>query len=106
MQLVTWGHIAQMSLVLARDGGELRLFKADREAAYKQLPISPDDQWTAIVALCHPTSGKWFGFATRTLVYGSVAAVLHYNILSSIWTALVCQLLGIPFWGTLVILPP
>ena len=52
-----------------------------------------------MVALRHPTSGKWFGFVTRTLVFGSVAAVLHYNILSRIWSALCCHLLGIPLVG-------
>ena len=96
IHLVTWDHIAHLSRMLTKDGGEWHLFKSDHEAAYKQLPISPDDQWGGIVALRRPASGKWLGFATRTLVIGSFAAVLRYNILSAIWTAPVFQLLGIP----------
>ena len=106
IQLVTWGHISKLSRLLTQDGGEWHLCKADREAAYKQLPISPDDQWAEIVAMRHPTSGKWFGFVTRTPVFGSVAALLHYNILSGIWKALASHLLGTPQWCILATFPP
>ena len=99
IQLVSWDHLARLSRLLSKPGEEWHLFKADHEAAYKQLPIDPADQKTAIVALRHPKSGKWFGFITRTLVFGSVAAVLHYNILSRIWTSICCRLLGIPIVG-------
>ena len=99
IKLVSWGHLAQLSSITTEQGDEWHLFKADHEDAYKQLPIAPDDQQTAIVALRNPTSGNWFGFATRTLVFGSVADVLRYNVLSRIWAALCVRLLGIPLVG-------
>ena len=85
---MSWGHLAQLPHLCGGKSDEWRLFKADREAAYKKLPIEPADQCTAIVAISHPQSLKWFGFVTRALVFGSVAAVLRYNILSGIWSAI------------------
>ena len=96
---VTWGHIDQIPSILTKDGCEWRLIKADREAAYKQPPIAPADQWAEIVALRRPNSGKLLGFVARTLVFGSVSAVLRYNALSRIWTAPARHLLGRPCWG-------
>ena len=75
------------------------MFKADHKAAYKQLPIDPSDQASAIVALRHPLGGKWYGFVTRTLIFGSVAAGLHYNVLSRILTALVNRYLDLSLVG-------
>ena len=99
IKLASWGHLAQLSSIMAEQGDDWHLFKTDHEAAYKQLPIAPADQQTAIVALRRPSSGNWFGFVTRTLVFGSVAAVLHYNVISRIWAALCCRPLGIPLAG-------
>ena len=75
------------------------MFKADHKAAYKQLPIDPADQETAIIALRHPSNSRWYGFVTRALIFGSVAAVLHYNVFSRIIVALVNRYLGIPLLG-------
>ena len=99
IKLAPRGHLAQLSSIMAEQGDDWHLFKDDHEAAYKKLPIAPDDQQTAIVALRHPKSGNWFGFVARTLVFGSVADVLRYNVLPRIWAALCCRLLGIPLVG-------
>ena len=96
IQLVSWDHSAQLSQLCGGDSDESHLFKADHEAAYKQLPIAPSDQCTAIVAIRRPQSMKWFGFVTRTLVFGSVAAVIHYNILSGIWSTIFARPMLIP----------
>ena len=72
------------------------MLKADREDAYKQLPLRPQAQARAIIALKHQVTGKWFGFFSRTLVFGATDAVLHYNVLPRMITALVNRLLGIP----------
>ena len=96
IQLVSWGHLAQLSQLCGEDGDEWHLLKADHEAAYKQLPMSPADQYIAVVALRRPQSRKWFGFAARTLVFGSVAAVLHYNIMSGIWSTIFAKSTLIP----------
>ena len=83
IRLVSWGHLVQLSHLLSKPrNADFGLFKADREAAYKQLPIDPEDQRGAIVAPRRPQSGKWFGFITRALIFGAVAAVLHYNVFS------------------------
>ena len=70
IQLVSWGNIAQLTNLLASKGGDWVMFKADRKAAYKQLPIDPADQASAIVAPRHPMGGKWYGFVTRALIFG------------------------------------
>ena len=95
-QLLSWDHISQISQLMAEKMGDWVLFKADHESAYKQLPIRPADMKTAIIALRNPATGKWFGFVTRTLVFGSIAAVLHYNVFSRILAELTIRCLGIP----------
>ena len=70
--------------------------KAGHEAAYKHRPLSPKDHRNAIIALRHPSNGKWFGSPSRTLDCGGAAAVLHYNVFSRMATALANQLFGIP----------
>ena len=95
-QLLSWDHISQLSQLMSEKGGDWSLFKADHESAYKQLPIRPADMKTAIIALKHPSSGKWFGFVTRTLIFGSIAAVLHYNVFSRILAELSIRCLGLP----------
>ena len=99
IQLVSRGHITQLANFLAGDGGDWVMFKADHEAAYKQLPLNPLDMRNAIVALRDPTSKRWYGFVSRTLVFGSADAVLHYNIFPRIITALTNRCLGIALVG-------
>ena len=73
--------------------------KEDRKAANKQLPIDPADQNAAIIALRRPTEHRWYGFVTRTLISGSLADVLHYNVLPRLLVVLVNRYLGIPMVG-------
>ena len=94
--LVSWDYMVQIPQLLSQGWGDWSLFKADHEAGYKQLPIDPADQRFAIVALCHPVTHLWYGFVTRALLFGSVAASLHYNALSRILAALTARCLGIP----------
>ena len=96
IQLVSWDHISELSSLLNNHRDDWEMLKADHEAAYKQLPMAPSDQDTAVIALRCPLDGLWYGFASRTLVFGSIAAVLHYNIFSRVITDLVNQLFGIP----------
>ena len=96
IKLVSWGHVSQMCRSYAVDGRHCALFKADREAAYKQLPIDPADQSCAIIALRNPTTGKWHGFRSRTFMFGSVADVLRYNVSSRPITAIFNRMFGIP----------
>ena len=79
IQLVSRGHIACLSQLLSRDGGDWVLVKADHEAAYKQPPIDPRDRRHAIASLRNPLTHTWQGCVARTWICGSVAAVLRYN---------------------------
>ena len=95
-QLVSWGHMARLSQLLVKEGGDWALTKAGHEAACKQLPIEPRDQRHVIVALRRPRAHTWRGFATRALIAGSIDAVLHYNVLRRIISTLVNRFCGIP----------
>ena len=109
IKLVSWDHLAQLCRRSCDKSRDWALFKADHEAAYKQLPLRPQDQAYAIIALKHPTDGRWFGFVSRTLVFGATAAVSHYNVFSRLITALVNRLFGIPlicFFGDFAALIP
>ena len=96
IKLVSWDHIAQISHLISEGKLELGMVKADHEAAYKQLPIDPDDQALTIIALRCPTDNKWYGFVTRTLVFGVVAAVLRYNVFPRAVSCGICRVFGIP----------
>ena len=109
IKLVSWGHVSQLCRRYASGGRDWALFKADHEAAYKQLPLDAQGQDAAIIALRRPTSGKWFGFRSRTLMFGSLAAVLHYNIFHRLITALFNRLFRTPlifFFDDFAALPP
>ena len=56
--LATCDHISRLSRLMSAEGGEWRLFAADREAEYKKRPISMDGQKTAIVSLRRPPLGN------------------------------------------------
>ena len=103
---MSWGHISQLSSLLNNGVDDWELFKADHEAAYKQRPLALDDLDTAIIALRNPQDKLWYGFDSRTLVFGSIEAVIHYNAFSRLITELVCQLFGIPLVGFSVIFQP
>ena len=71
-------------------------FKADHASAYKQLPLDPTDQPTAVVALREPRSGTWHACVPRTLLFGAVAAVLHYNCFSRAVAKVFTRVTGAP----------
>ena len=94
IELVPRGNVSQLCRSYATDGREWALFNADHEAAYKQLPLDPADQPYAIIALRNPVAGRWHGFRSMTLMFGSVAAVLQYDVLSRLITAIFNRLLA------------
>ena len=51
----------------------------DLKSAYKQFPIFPDHRKYSVLVLKRPTDGKAMGFVSKTLPFGSVASVLHFN---------------------------
>ena len=95
-KLPTWDHIVQMGLDCADTDRDWSFFKADRSAAYKTLPLAPDSAKLCLVTLRNPTDSKWYGFWPRTLLFGAVAAVLHYNCFSRIIEIWANRLFGLP----------
>ena len=88
-----------MCLDIKGDIREWSFFKADREAAYKQLPMGPVHHNLATVAIRNPDTGEWAAFPPKALLFGAVAAVLHYNCFSRILSALFNKIFGVPMIG-------
>ena len=95
-KLVSWGHVAHISNLFDSQGLECHFFKAYHRAAYKSLPVCPFQTKLAAVVLENPEGGEWYAFTSRTLLFGSIASVLHYNILSRAISELVGKISGIP----------
>ena len=96
VKLTTWDHIAQMAAIVRPTGCAWSFFKADHASAYKQLPLDPADRALAAVTLRDPATGRWNGFAPRSLLFGAVAAVLHYNAFSRALAKVFTRVTGIP----------
>ena len=96
IKLVSWDHLVEVTNLTNTATRNWAFFKADHEAAYKQLPLAPSHAKLAIIALKNPTDGRWYGFLSRTMVFGAIAAVLHYNVFSRLIAELFTRLFGIP----------
>ena len=94
-----WDHIAAATRVLSTCQTAWAFGKIDHEAAYKALPLRPADARHAVLAIWDPLSRLWYGFKPKTLLFGSTAAVLHYNCLSRIIASIACRVLLIPTVG-------
>lgn len=77
--LPTWGHIAQIAADLSTPPREWSFMRADHKAAYKNLPLNPDQSRFCIAPRRSPGDSEWYGFSPRTLLFGASAAVHHYN---------------------------
>ena len=96
IKLASWGHVSEMCRSISSDNRPWYFFKADHEAAYKQLPLAPGQSKLAVVALRSPSDGRRYGFIRKSLMFGAVSAVIHYNVLSRILAELMCRIFGIP----------
>ena len=96
--LPTWEHVAQISSELALSRRPLALGKADESDAYKKQPLSPSDATWAVITLYGPDK-KWYGFTSRSQIFGSTASVVHYNTFSRLLVSLFVRLFGIPMVG-------
>ena len=97
--LPNWDHIASSARILATNKRTWVFGKVDHRDAYKALPMKPSEARFATLALWDPIEKKWNGFTPRTLIFGSTAAVLHYNCLSRVIASLACRLLLLPTLG-------
>ena len=96
IKLVSWDHLAELTNLVNDGSRDWAFFKADHEAAYKQLPLDYSHAKLAVVALRSPIDGRWYGFLSRTMMFGAISAVLHYNVFSRLLSEIVSKLLGIP----------
>ena len=96
IKLASWDHLAAMCLAIRDSPHDWHLMKADHEAAYKQLPIVWEHSKLAVIAHRSPVDNNWYGFFSRTLMFGAISAVIHYNVFPRILSELTCRFLGIP----------
>ena len=95
VKLVSWDHLAVISRLAVSGCRDWRFFKANREAAYKQLPMGGDHAALAAISLRLPTKNARYGFLGGTLMFGAVSAVLRYNL----FARLLCELFSQRFGG-------
>ena len=77
----------------------IQVTKGDHEDAYRQLPMSARDGRAAVATLRDPRGEELYGFAPKTQLLGSAAAVLRYNCFSRIMASLACRVLELPCVG-------
>ena len=84
----------------------LKFWRRDHEGAYRQIPISREDQPLTVVVFCDPVSGRHVYFYHTALPFGATASVYGYNRVSRAVVFLARKLLDIPvdsyfddFWG-------
>ena len=99
IKLPTWGHISQMRRNVRSTRRPWEFFKADHEAAYKQLPLMPEHTKLAFVALRDPIASRWMAFHPKALLFGATSAVLHYNCFPRLLAVLANRIFGIPLIG-------
>ena len=94
IKLATWDHVAEMCRSVEPSDRDWHFAKSDQEAAYKQLPLDWDRANLAVVSLRPPADGRWYCFVRSTLLFGAVAAVIHYNVFSRIISELMFRIFG------------
>ena len=85
---------------------DLDFFKADHEADYKQLPMDVAHSKLAAIALRSPLDNRRYGFVIRTMVFGDVDDVLHYNVFPRLISEIPTHLFGTPYWYSPMIQDP
>ena len=77
-------------------GGPLRFVKAASSAAYKQLPLPPEQGRLAAITLRDPQPGSLGAFLPNTQLFGRTTAGLQYSCPSRFIAALAAGLLKSP----------
>ena len=63
-------------------------YKRDHKSDYKALPVDPRETRFAVITSKCPKGGKYYAFVRRTLLFGSISSVRHYNVFARIVTEL------------------
>ena len=74
----------------------IQVTKGDHEDAYRQHPMSASDE---VATLRDPRGEELYGFAPKTQLLGSAAAVSRYYCFSRIMASLACLVLELPCVG-------
>ena len=72
-------------------------------SAYKGLPADPAHTKFAAAVLKSPSDGEYYAFGSKTLLFGSVASVIHYNVFARFVTELVNRIFGIPLAFSMIL---
>ena len=96
IRLISWDHVSEMTNQFRALGKFCEFFKCDHRSAYKALPVDPSHTKLAVIVLKNPKDGLFYAFTSNTLLFGSIASVLHYNVFARIITELVNRIFGIP----------
>ena len=76
----------------------MAFFRADDdEAAYKQLPLEAEHAKLTIIAHRSHLDKHRYGFVSRAVIFGAVAAALRYNFSSRAISEIFTNLPGIAF---------
>ena len=97
----SWDHVALMRMLFDKKGEvrPLAMAKANHADARKQLPVKKVAEPAAVVTLKDPADGPWRGFIPLPQLFGSAAAVLHYNCFPRAIASLSCGVLKAPCIG-------
>ena len=94
--IASWGLVAEMRRAAAPSGRDWQFMKAERDDAYKQPPLAWGQSELSVVSIRSPAGGRWYGFLSRALLYGAIAAAIRYNVVSRIISELMCRIFCIP----------
>jgi len=72
-----WKQMPESAIQLVAKKKTVRL-----KSAYKQFPTCPEHRRYSTLILEKPSNGTVMGFVSKTLPFGSVASVLHFNRIS------------------------
>ena len=70
--------------------------QAGRESAYRKPALRPGNSHLAAIALRNPKDkGRYVNFS-RTMIFGSIDPLLHYDISPRTLAELACEIVGPP----------
>ena len=100
LRLPSLDHFVEIARRMKQKTEEaLAIVKVDHENAYKQLPVIPEHRKFSIIVARNPEDGRLFGAFPNQLMFGSVSAVQHYNVISRIIATLCVRVFRIPLVG-------
>ena len=84
-----------MCAIVNTSGAKWAFSKADREAAYKQLPLAHPKKILSLVTLRNQVTPEWMAFPPKALLFGPSGAVLHYSCFSRLLSVSPDQIFGV-----------